>query len=288
MSQTTAIVEISGLAHTYLAGTPLATQALVDASLIIQQGQIAALVGPSGAGKSTIVHYCNGLLRPSAVGQVTICGLDTAAPDADLWALRRHVGLVFQSPQQQMIERFVGDDIAYGPLQLGLDGDPLRQRVREAMDAVGLDFAMFVDRDTTTLSGGEVRRVAIAGALALDPDLLILDEATTGLDPLTRDSLCELLVRLARERELTILMVTNDMDQVAEMADTVWVLHEGRTVAHGTPAHVFSQNDISLYGLARPGPAQVVDFLREAGMPIDGIALNIDQAEEMIWQAIRG
>jgi len=165
------------------------------------------------------------------------------------------------------------------------------------MDAVGLDFEPFIDRDTATLSGGEVRRVAIAGALALEPDLLILDEATTGLDPLTRESLCELLMTLSRERGLTLLMVTNDMDQVAEMADTVCLLCEGRTVIQTTPTELFAHSAskadgntvgaISDYGLALPAPAQLVANLRAAGFDLRGTALDIDQAEALIWQAMK-
>jgi energy-coupling factor transporter ATPase len=281
------LIAIQALHHTYLSGTPLETVALQGASLNVQRGEIAALIGASGAGKSTLVHFVNGLLRPPQRGQVIILGQDLGAPGGDVRAVRRRVGLVFQYPHQQLFERYVGDDVAYGPRQLGLTGEALRERVRWAMQGVGLDFDTFVDRQTFALSGGEMRRAALAGVLAMQPDLLVLDEATTGLDPRGRRETHALLRRLRAETGMTVLLVSNDMDEVAELADQVTVLHQGHTVLAGSAHEVFAQPEI-LYasGLGCPTPCEIIEALRQAGMPVTPGAITVAEAEEAIWQAM--
>jgi len=278
---------VQGLHHTYLAGTPLAVTALRGAELCLRRGEIAALIGPSGAGKSTLVHFLNGLLRPAGQGQVIVFGQDTGDPQCNVTALRRRVGLVFQYPHQQLFERYVGDDVAYGPRQLGLAGEELRERVRWAMDVVGLDFDSFVDRHTFSLSGGEMRRAALAGVLAMLPHLLVLDEATTGLDPRGRREVHALLRRLRDETGLTILLVSNDMDEVAELADHVTVLYEGRTVLAGEVHEVFAQRELlRRYGVACPVAGEIVCALHEQGLPVAPGAITLAEAEEAIWQAM--
>ncbi len=286
MSET--IVAIKGLRHTYLAGTPLAAPALRGAELTLRRGEMAALIGPSGAGKSTLVHFVNGLLRPPVQGQVWVLGQDTGDPSCDLVALRRQVGLVFQYPHQQLLERYVGDDVAYGPRQLGLTREELRRRVRWALDVVGLDFETFVDRHTFSLSGGEMRRVALAGVLALRPELLILDEATTGLDPRGRREIHALLRRLRAEEGMTILLVSNDMDEVAELADQVTVLHQGRTVWAGPPREVFAQAErLRAWGLLPPAATELAQTLARAGMPVPADVITLAEVEEALWQALQ-
>ena len=285
MSEATATIQ--NLSYTYLPGTPMATLALRGATLAVRRQEIGALVGESGAGKSTMVHFLNGLLHPSRAGQVSVFGQDTALPDCDLVALRRRVGLVFQYPHHQLFERYVGDDIAYGPRQLGLSRDQVRERVRWAMGVVGLDFQGFVDRQTFSLSGGEMRRAALAGVLAMRPELLVLDEATTGLDPRGREEVWTLLRRLRDEEGTTILLVSNDMDEVAELADHVTVMHRGRTILSGAPGEVFRRGAaLRAYGLTLPVGAQIVQALSEGGIPVDQGAVRMAQAEEAIWQAM--
>lgn len=282
------IVTVRGLQHTYLAGTPLAVTALRGAELRLFRGEIAALVGPSGAGKSTLVHFLNGLLRPAERGQVVVLGQDVGDPRCDLATLRRRVGLVFQYPHQQLFERFVGDDVAYGPRQLGLAGEALRERVRWAMEAVGLDFDSFADRHTFSLSGGEMRRAALAGVLAMRPELLILDEATAGLDPRGRREVHALLRRLCEEEGLTILLVSNDMDEVAELAKRVTVLYEGRTVLSGEVHDVLAQGELLRhYGLSCPSAVEIAHVFRERGLAVDARAVTLAEVEEAIWQAMR-
>ena len=282
-----ALVTIRELHHTYLTGTPMATVALRGAGLTVRRGQIGALIGESGAGKSTLVHFLNGLLCPSEAGVVTVFGQDTSAADCDLASLRRSVGLVFQHPHQQLFERYVGDDVAYGPRQLGLSAEELRNRVRWAMGAGGLDFEAFVDRRTFSLSGGEMRRAALAGVLAMRPKLLVLDEVTTGLDPGGRTEVHALLRRLRAEEGTTILIVSNDMDEIAELADRVTVLHEGRTVLAGAPREVFGQRELlRKCGLACPTAADVVQHMRQAGISVREDAITVSEAVETIWQAM--
>jgi energy-coupling factor transporter ATP-binding protein EcfA2 len=286
---TETVVTIRALVHTHLARTPMATAALRGASLTLHRGEIGALIGPGGAGKTTLVSFINGLQRPIDFECVVVFDQDMADPSVNLEALRRKVGLVFQHPHHQLFERFVGDDIAYGPRQLGLEGGALRERVRQAMQLVGLDFAAFKDRATFTLSGGEMRRAAMAGVLAMQPELLILDEATTGLDPEGRDRIHSLLRRLRDEQGLTVLIVSNDMSEVAELADRVTVLVEGRTVAEGTPRQVFySDEPLERHGLLRPPVVHTVERLRAAGVDVPGQPLTAGEAEEAIWQALKG
>ena len=281
------IVEVRDLHHTYLPKTPMATVALRGAELTVRQGDTVALVGANGAGKSTLVHFMNGLLRPDTAKRVMIFGQDTSDAHCDIADLRRRVGLVFQQAHQQLFERYLGDDIAYGPRQLGLGREEVRERVHWAMKVVGLPFDRFVDRQTFSLSGGEMRRAALAGVLAMRPELLVLDEATTGLDPRGRRDIHRLLRQLREEEGMTLVLVSNDMGEVAELADQVTVLHRGRTVMEGTPREVFRRGErLPEYGLARPPANEIVHRLHQVGMPVDRGALTVDEAGDTIWQAM--
>ena len=282
------LISVQGLRHTYLPGTPLATPALTGADLVVCRGEIAALIGPSGAGKSTLVHFLNGLLRPTEGGRVMIMGQDTGMPECDVPALRRRVGLVFQYPHQQLFERYAGDDVAYGPRQLGLARDEVRERVRWALRAVGLDLDAFVDRFTFSLSGGEMRRVALAGVLAMRPEILVLDEATTGLDPRGRREVHGVLRHLRAEWGMTLLIVSNDMDEVADLADRATVLHQGCTALAGSTHEVFSQREaLRSLGLTCPAPTEIVYALRQQGLPIVSEAITVAEAEEAIWSIMK-
>jgi energy-coupling factor transport system ATP-binding protein len=281
------VVTVRHLSYTYLAGTPLESVALRDASLELARGEIAALIGASGAGKSTLAHFLNALLQPTEAGRVRVFGQDTSSPDLDLVALRRRVGLVFQYPHQQLFERYVGDDVAYGPRQLGLSRDEVRARVRWAMEAVGLSFEAFKDRQTFSLSGGEMRRAALAGVLAMRPELLLLDEATTGLDPRGRREVHALLRRLRDEEGVTVLLISNDMDEVAEMAERVTVLHEGRTLLAGEVHEAFSRHEaLAGAGLGLPTAGEIVRALAREGVAVPGRPITTHEAEEALWRTL--
>ncbi|MHB9032469.1 MAG: ATP-binding cassette domain-containing protein [Anaerolineae bacterium] len=278
------VVVINHLAHTYLSGTPMAVQALSDASLTIVPGTITAIVGPNGAGKSTLLHYMNALLRPRVAGSVHILGRDTSSPGLDIGHLRKQVGLVMQYPHQQLFERFVGDDIAYGPRQEGLPSAELRSRVYRAMEMVGLDPAAFVDRHTFSLSGGEMRRVALAGVLAMQPSLLILDEVTTGLDPRGRRQVHEQMKTL-RNSGITLVFTSNDMDEVLELADKVVVLQQGKTVAEDAPLPIFNSGGLAEWGLLAPSTLRIRQELASTGVPLSAGIATLAELEEALWQA---
>ncbi|MBK8795437.1 MAG: ATP-binding cassette domain-containing protein [Anaerolineales bacterium] len=205
----------------------------------MQRGEIVGIIGHTGSGKSTAIQHFNALLRPHA-GKAVVVGMDLNAPDLDLRMIRRRVGLVFQLPEAQLFEQFVGDDVAYGPRKLGLSREEVRARVRRAMETVGLSFEEFKDRLTFTLSGGEMRRAALAGVLALEPEVLVLDEPTAGLDPEARRQLMRHILTL-HDEGMTLVIVSHNMEELAEICDRLYVINDGRTYLMGTPGEVFNR-----------------------------------------------
>jgi len=281
------IIRIRDLHHTYLAGTPLETISLRGASLEVEPGEIVGIIGPAGAGKSTLLQHCNGLLRPRAAGVVEVDGQDLAEAHTDLRRIRQTVGLVFQHPEKQLFEQLVGDDIAYGPKQMGLPRPAVRERVQWAMGAVGLNFDLFVDRRTQALSGGERRKVALAGVLALRPRLLALDEATTGLDPQAREELLCQLRQLNRDDGTAIILVSSEMNEIAALAGRVVVMVDGTTVANEPASDIFSRRaDLQSWGLQQPTNAAVLSQLRERGHDVDPRAIGMDAAREEICKIL--
>ncbi|MBL7199551.1 MAG: energy-coupling factor transporter ATPase [Anaerolineae bacterium] len=279
------MIEARGLRHTYLAGTPLAQVSLRGVDVHVNREQVVAFIGATGSGKSTLLQHMNGLLRPQA-GRVSVLGHDLSDPATDLRQIRRAVGLVFQRPEDQVFEQYVGDDVAYGPRRMGLSRPELRERVRWAMDLVGLDFEHYVDRLTSTLSGGERRRVGLAGVLAMRPRVLLLDEPTAGLDPCARE---ELLARLSglHEQGMALAIASHNMDDVAALADRVYVLEEGRVALHGPTREVFAQVDrLRALGLDVPAPVEITFSLAARGLDIQQSVLTLDEAESAILQAL--
>jgi energy-coupling factor transport system ATP-binding protein len=278
----TPILQVQDLHHTYLAGTPLETVALRGVDMEVDEGEIVAIIGPTGSGKSTLIQHFNGLIRPQR-GKVVVDGQDLSDEKVDLKVLRRQVGLIFQSPEQQLFEQYVGDEIAFGPRNFGLDKEEVRRRVREAMEMVGLGFEEFKDRLTFSLSGGEMRKVAIAGVLALEPKILIFDEPTSGLDPGTsREFLVK--VRELRDKEgATIILVSHNMEDVAQLADRIYVIVDGRSVHNGTPREIFSQPGLlRAQGLDVPQVTQVMHGLQDRGRQVRVDLLTVSEAEEEI------
>lgn len=272
------IIVVEGLSHRYMIGTPFEVVALRDVNLTLERGEIVGLIGPTGSGKSTLLQHLNGLLRPQE-GRVWVDGLDLTDPQVDLRQVRHIVGLVFQQPEDQLFERYVGDDIAFGPQALGLDLEEQRARVRWAMEAVGLDFETFKDRLTFTLSGGERRKVALAGVLALQPRVLVLDEPTAGLDPESRAEFLDWLMRFHRETGVSILLATHNMEDIACVAQRVYVLVEGRIIAEGSPREVFVHPErLRAHGLDVPVTVQVMHRLRAYGLDVRPDALTLDEA----------
>ncbi len=271
-------IAIQHLAHTYWRNTPLESVALRDIDFEVKRGEIVGIMGHTGSGKSTVLQHLNGLMRPQS-GEVRVLDFDLRDPKTDWRVLRRRVGLVFQFPEAQLFEQHVGDDVAFAPWQAGLRGEPLRARVRQAMQAVGLPFAAFKDRAIYTLSGGEKRRAALAGVLAMKPEILVLDEPTAGLDPRGHADILARLMVLRQEWQLTLVLVSHNMEDLAAMCDRVYVLAEGKTVLTGTPRAVFAQAArLSELGLGVPQITAAMQTLRTQGFAVRADVLTVDEA----------
>ncbi|HEY7779965.1 MAG TPA: ATP-binding cassette domain-containing protein [Ktedonobacterales bacterium] len=280
------IIVARGLGYTYQSG-PLRKDALVDVDLEIARGTCAAIIGVTGSGKSTLVRHFNGLLRPTS-GSVTVDGVETRGDAADLPALRRRVGMLFQFPEAQLFARTVYADVAFGPQRLRLPRREVRVRVHDALAMVGLAPEEFGARSPFDLSGGQRRRVALAGVLAMAPTVLILDEPAVGLDAEGRADMYAILRRVRVERDATIILVSHDMAEVAALADTVAVLRDGRLVMHGSPRAIFARaEELEACGLAPPPLAELLALLRARGLDVPSDALTLDEAFAAIVQAMR-
>jgi energy-coupling factor transport system ATP-binding protein len=263
----TPLIAIEALGYTYLRGTPLAHRALSGAELQVAPQTLQGLAGATGSGKSTLLQHINGLLRPQE-GQVTVGPHRLHEPGADLPAVRRLAGLAFQNPEMQLFETFVGDEIAFGPRQAGLDRPAVRESVMWAMEQVGLDFEAFKDRRTLALSGGEKKKVALASILARRPEILLLDEPMAGLDPRSRHELLAALRRLA-EMGLTVVVSSHQMDDLAGLVSAAAVMEHGRTAFHGPVGEVFEREDeLMAAGLEAPVAARAALELRRRGWPL--------------------
>ncbi|TQR37607.1 energy-coupling factor transporter ATPase [Brevibacillus brevis] len=263
------IVNVENLSHVYMQGTPLEHRALDQVTIQVAEGECLAIIGHTGSGKSTLIQHFNGLIRPQS-GTVIINGMDVAQPKIDIRTLRRQVGLVFQNPEDQLFEKLVGDDVAYGPFRMGLPLEEVRRRVQWAMDLVGLSFQEMKDRPTFALSGGQKRKVALAGVLSLQPKVLVLDEPTAGLDPRSRLELLERIRRLNREEKLTVIFVSHNMEEVAKLADRVYVMANGNSVCEGTPREIFGNQELlRQHHIGTPESVDILYRLREQGYSID-------------------
>ncbi len=281
------LIQVTDLHHTYLRGTPLEVVALRGVDLEVYRGEAVGIIGRTGSGKSTLVQHLNGLLRPREPGKVWVDGQDLAEPNTDVRSIRQKVGLVFQYPEQQLFERLVGDDIAFGLRKLGLPPEERRERVRWAMEMVGLDFELFKDRFTFSLSGGEMRKVALAGVLALRPEVLILDECISGLDPRSRRDLLERLRRWHRDHGLTLVLVSSNMEDVAELVSRVYVLDAGRVVMSGAVRQVFAQPErLREYGMNVPPVTEMAHQLQARGMAAPEVPLTVAEGVEMVWKIL--
>jgi energy-coupling factor transporter ATPase len=280
------LIEVRDLAYTYMRGTPLETAALRGVSFTVRPGEIVGLIGPTGSGKSTLLQHLDGLLRPQA-GTVRVGELDLADRSTDLRAVRMRVALLFQNPEDQLFEQYVADDVAYGPLQMGLPREEVRARVCRALAAVGLPVKVYGDRLTQGLSGGERRRAALAGVLALEPQVLVLDEPTVGLDPRGRRELIALFQDWHHEGGRAIVWASHAMEEVARLADRIVVLAEGQVALEGPPREVFNQSAaLAALGLAPPAVRQVVDELVRAGLLPPNDVLTIEEAVPLLERLI--
>ena len=273
------------VSYTYQPGTPFASPALHDVSLTIRSSEFVGLIGHTGSGKSTLIQHCNGLIFPMS-GTVTVDGMPVLPKHKDLKEIRRKVGLVFQYPEQQLFEESVALDVAFGPKALGLSADEVTKRIRWAMQMVDLDYEKFKDASPFGLSGGEKRRVAIAGVLAMQPKYLILDEPCAGLDPRGREEILDQLMRL-NEKGLAIILVSHSMDDVARLAKRLIVIHEGAVVYDDAVKQVFSKaTDLAQMGLDVPEVMKLMILLKEKGLPVQPDALSIEEGQREILRAL--
>ena len=275
-------IEVRHLTHTYSEGSALSTVALSDVCMAIEDGEFLGIIGHTGSGKSTLVQHLNGLLKPTS-GQVLVDGEDLNGEHVNRRALRQRIGLVFQYPEYQLFEETVAKDIAFGPKNQGLSAEQIDERVRYAMDCVHLDYEKYAEKSPFELSGGQMRRVAIAGVLAMKPDVLILDEPTAGLDPRGRDRILTMLEDLHQKENKTIVMVSHSMDDMARLASRLIVMADGKIRAAGTPREVFAQADMMQeIGLDVPEAARLCRALREKGYDLPADLYRPDELKEQI------
>lgn len=280
-------IVIEHLNYVYMQGGPYETKALDDVSLTIHDGEFVGLIGHTGSGKSTLVQHLNGLILPTS-GQITVDGMDLADKNTDKRAIRRRVGLVFQYPENQLFEETVAKDIAFGPKNLGLDEAEIDRRVRTAMRRVALDYDKLSQRSVFELSGGQMRRVAIAGVLAMEPQTLVLDEPCAGLDPKGREEILGLISDLHRESGATIVMVSHSMDDVAALAERVIVMNHGEVAMDGAPREVFSRGEeLRAIGLDVPQAVELAQKLREKGFDVPEGIYKIEEVRAAV-EAIVG
>ena len=281
-------IEVIHLTHCYSEGSAFRTVALDDVSFRIEDGEFVGIIGHTGSGKSTLVQHLNGLLKPAS-GQVLIDGEDLNGEHVNRRALRRRIGLVFQYPEYQLFEETVAKDIAFGPKNQGLSAEEIDKRVRYAMDCVHLDYEKYATRSPFELSGGQMRRVAIAGVLAMRPSVLILDEPTAGLDPRGRDKILSMLEELHNRENVTILMVSHSMDDMARLATHLIVMSEGKIVAQGTPREVFAREPMmTSIGLDVPDAARLCALLRSKGYDLPADLFRPEELEEQLLRLWKG
>lgn len=275
-------ISIEHLTHTYMPGSPFAATAIHDVNLTIEDGELIGLLGHTGSGKTTLVQHLNGLMKPTE-GRVVVDGLDLTAKDVSLLEVRRKVGLVFQYPEYQLFEETVAKDIAFGPKNLGLSAGEIDARVRHAMEQVGLVYDEIAECSPFELSGGQMRRVAIAGVLAMQPKVLILDEPTAGLDPAGRRGILSMIRTLHAAGGLTVIMVSHSMDDISTLATRLVVMSKGEMVLTGTPREVFEQQELmQSIGLGVPQAAQLAHALRAEGYDVPPDLYTLEDVRDAI------
>lgn len=278
-------IKAENLTYIYGAGTALEQYALKNVSFEIPDGQFVGLIGHTGSGKSTLIQHLNGLIKPAG-GTIYYDGTDIYSEGYNLRELRSKVGLVFQYPEHQLFEVDVFSDVCYGPKNLGLNNEEVKERAREALRQVGLK-EKYWEQSPFELSGGQKRRVAIAGVLAMNPKVLILDEPTAGLDPKGRDEILEEIRELHRKRGMSIILVSHSMEDMARYADRLMVMNHGEKVFDGTPREVFKHyRELESIGLAAPQVTYIVHELRERGVLLDDGITTVEEAREAVLKLL--
>ncbi|MBT9168165.1 MAG: Energy-coupling factor transporter ATP-binding protein EcfA2 [Syntrophomonadaceae bacterium] len=278
------LLNLKNISYTYMPGTPFEVTALKNITLDIHQGEYLAIIGQTGSGKSTLIQHLNGLLLPTT-GEVYLDGHQVNKDKKWLVAMRRRIGLLFQFPEQQLFEENVAADVAFGPRNLGLSDQEIAVRVDRALRRVGLNPLEVRDRSPFSLSGGQMRRVAMAGILAMEPDVVILDEPAAGLDPRSKEEILSRIDALHREHKMTVVLVSHSMEDVASRAERLIVLADGEIRLAGTPADVFQDAAVlEELGLALPQMTLLMLRLRQAGKEVPLNIFSVGAAKEAILQ----
>ena len=282
-------IKVRNLTYIYDEGMPFENRAIDDISFDIEDNDFVGLIGHTGSGKSTLIQHLNGLLKSSS-GSIYINDFEITQKDINLTEIRKRVGVVFQYPEYQLFEETIEKDIAFGPGNMGLDQEEITKRVKASMEAVGLDYEKYREKSPFELSGGQKRRVAIAGVIAMDPEVLILDEPTAGLDPGGREEIFELIKKLHRERNITVILSSHSMDDMAKLVKTLIVMNKGKIEFMGNPREVFNNNAHRLkeIGLDIPQVLELAIKLREKGFDIRQDIITPEEAKDEILRVIGG
>ena len=273
-------IKIENLTHIYMPKTPFEKKALDDVNLYIEDGEFIALIGHTGSGKSTLIQHLNGLLEPSS-GKIIVDDIDITEKGVKLSDIRKKVGLVFQYPEYQLFEETIEKDIAFGPTNLGLGQEEILVRVKRAMEMVGLDYDKYKDVSPFELSGGQKRTVAIAGVIAMEPKVLILDEPTAGLDPKGREDILAQIKKLHDEYKMTIILVSHSMEDVGKLAKRIVVMNHGKVALQGEPKDVFKEIDtLEEIGLGVPQVTYLMRELKRRGFNVSDEVFTVEQGKE--------
>lgn len=279
-------IKIKNLTHVYMPKSPFEKKALDNVNLVIEDGEFLALIGHTGSGKSTLIQHLNGLLEPTS-GRILVDDIDITNKEAKLTEIRKKIGLVFQYPEYQLFEETIKKDIAFGPNNLGLSSEEVSRRVKKSMEMVGLDYETYKDVSPFDLSGGQKRRVAIAGVIAMEPKVLILDEPTAGLDPKGRDDILEQIKLLHEKYKMTIVLVSHSMEDVGKLAQRIVVMNKGKVELLGKPSEVFKEVEtLEKIGLAVPQVTYLMRVLRERGFNVSDEIFTVEKGTEAILKVL--
>ncbi|MDU2121498.1 MAG: energy-coupling factor transporter ATPase [Clostridium celatum] len=279
-------IKIENLTHVYMPKTPFEKKALDNVNLVIEDGEFLALIGHTGSGKSTLIQHLNGLLEPTS-GRILVDDIDLTNKETKLTDIRKKIGLVFQYPEYQLFEETIEKDIAFGPNNLGLSKEVVSERVKKSMEMVGLDYETYKDVSPFDLSGGQKRRVAIAGVIAMEPKVLILDEPTAGLDPKGRDDILEQIKILHEKYKMTIVLVSHSMEDVGKLAEKIIVMNKGKVALMGKPSEIFKEVEVlEEIGLAVPQVTYLMRALKEKGFNVSDEVFTVEEGSKELLRAL--
>jgi energy-coupling factor transport system ATP-binding protein len=281
-------IRLENVYFTYSLGMPFETEVLKNINLEINEGEFIGLIGHTGCGKTTLIQHFNGLLKPTS-GKVFVKGIDINKKGVNLKLIRQKIGLVFQYPENQLFEETIYQEVAFGPKKLGLPEEKIEKRVREALKIVDLDYNLYTERSPFSLSGGEMRRVALASILSIRPKMLVLDEPTANLDPQGRDNILSEIKKVHRDFGMTVVLISHNMEKIAEIVKRLLVMNRGEIIMDGSPQDIFEKhaNDLIKIGLGLPQVTECMYELKKRGKEVYTGVLTVDDAEKEILNRVK-